>query len=460
MPEAPTFLADWKPYPHQRKLWNYLAGGGKTAVVVWHRRAGKDMVSLRWIVACCLKDPGLYWYVFPTYDQAKSAIWQGVTRDGKAYLSFLPKKYILKITQGDLTIRFKNGSILKFVGASRPDTLRGVEIKGAVISEYAVCNEKVMSSVIMPMLAVSKGWIVYLYTPSSNPELAHGRTLYERLKTNPKAFAQLLTIEDTEDHDGNRFVTKQELLDSGKDMEEIAREFYCDFDAWKFRKIENSTFGDQLRTAEHEGRITHVPYDPSLTVNTYWDVGIVDYTTIFFVQEHKEFLHIIDFYVNRGKDFRHYIEELKLRPYKYGKNVLPHDMGRRQMPKLDTRLQGANEIAKELSLEPFSLGRMYHREEMVSKAREIIKICKFDVSKCATAIDGLKGYNASERKTYTASKYATDIADAFCYLAMDAKTKIQLDKQIDIYAYRNRNILDNYNPLSYNEDNFNPYENK
>jgi len=435
-----------------------MASGGRTAVVVWHRRAGKDMVALRWIVTACLKEPGLYWYVFPNKEQAKNAIWQGVTRDGKAYLSFLPKDQIKAVRPSDFAILFKNGSILKFVSALRPDNLRGAEVKGCVVSEYAVCNEKTISSVIMPMLVMSKGWIIYLYTPSDKMELEHGKKLYQNSKNNSDIFCELLTIEDTKDHNNKQFVTKQELINSGKGQEEIAREFYCDFDAWKFRKIELSTYGEQLNKAEYEGRISQVPHDPAKKVTTYWDVGIVDYTVIWFVQTTKTHIHVIDFYMRRGKDLDFYIMELMSKPYKYEKNVLPHDMGRRQIVKLDTRLQSANERAKELGIIPFTLGKMYHREEMVTKARELIGKCKFDIKKCGQGLDALKRYNASERKTYTASSSSTDVADAFCYMAMDIKTDDEQEKMINPYVNMNRNMLDNYDPYIHNEEEYNPYK--
>jgi len=36
----------WLPRPHQLALWEYLQAGGKRAMAVWHRRAGKDEVAL------------------------------------------------------------------------------------------------------------------------------------------------------------------------------------------------------------------------------------------------------------------------------------------------------------------------------------------------------------------------------------------------------------------------------
>ncbi len=38
----------WRPRSYQMPLWSYLEGGGRRAVAVWHRRAGKDDVCLHW----------------------------------------------------------------------------------------------------------------------------------------------------------------------------------------------------------------------------------------------------------------------------------------------------------------------------------------------------------------------------------------------------------------------------
>jgi phage terminase large subunit len=417
------FPCNWRPYPFQIKLWNYLLGGGKQAVAVWHRRSGKDLVGLHWITLCALRNPGLYWYVFPTFEQAKLAIWDAVTLDGRSYLSFMPKDMIAKVDNGNLTIRFKGGSIIKFVGCHTPDNLRGAGIKGVVVSEYAEINKpEAIASVLVPMLIRSGGWVLYLYTPSSDSAKTHGYDLYKKLEEEEGAFAQILNIEQTSDHEGNPLIKDTELKASGLSAQQIRREFYCDFDAGRLKR-EETTFGRQLQLAQSEGRITHIPYDSALLVNTYWDVGVVDYTVIWFVQEKTEYLDVIDCHISRGKDFYFLLTELKNRGYKYGRNVLPHDMGRRQPPKLDTRLKQANEIAEKTGFNPFVLGRMYHREEMISKTREQIGKCRFDASKCAQGLNCLTDFDASKRKTNSNSTMMTDVADSFMYMAMDASTK-------------------------------------
>ena len=451
------FPCNWKPYPFQAKLWNYLAGGGKQAVAVWHRRSGKDIVGLHWITSCALKKPGLYWYVFPTFEQARLAIWDAVTLDGRSYLSFIPGEMIAKLDNANLTIRFKNNSIIKFVGCHTPDNLRGAGIKGVVVSEYAEINKPdAIASVLVPMLIRSKGWVLYLYTPSGDTGKTHGYDLYEKLAKNKNAFAQVLNIKETSDHEGNLLVSPEELETTGLSAEQISREFYCDFEAGRLKRQE-TTFGLVLQLAQSDGRIASLPYDPSYTVNTYWDVGVVDYTVIWFVQEKCEYLDIIDCYISRGKDFYFLLTELKNKGYKYGKNVLPHDMGRRQPPRLDTRLKQANDIANSLEFQSFSLGRMYHREEMIARAREVIAKCRFDADKCMQGLNCLADFDAGKRKTNSNSTMMTDAADSFMYLAMDAKTKKDQELLQPNLDRRLLSVIDEYNASSAVLD-YNPFK--
>ncbi|MFU7503470.1 MAG: hypothetical protein ACE1S7_08900, partial [Candidatus Tisiphia sp.] len=115
----------------------------------------------------------------------------------------------------------------------------------------------------------------------------------------PEVFCQIKTIEDTTDHEGQPLVDKNKLTSVDMSNEEIQREFYCDFAAYRYKRADQGgTFVEQLRLAESQGRIGYVPYDPAYQVHTYWDIGIVDYTVIWFVQEKKDSIDIIDFYMN------------------------------------------------------------------------------------------------------------------------------------------------------------------
>ena len=70
----------WHPRPYQLRLWHYLENGGKRAVCVWHRRAGKDDVCLHWTAAALHQRIGNYWHMLPEAAQARKAIWDAVNR--------------------------------------------------------------------------------------------------------------------------------------------------------------------------------------------------------------------------------------------------------------------------------------------------------------------------------------------------------------------------------------------
>ncbi|WP_342270059.1 hypothetical protein [Rickettsia endosymbiont of Orchestes rusci] len=443
------FPVDWSPYPFQLPLWRYLYKGGKKAIAIWHRRAGKDIMGINWITASALREVGIYWYVYPTYNQAKMSVWDGMTLAGRSYMSFIPEAAIAKSQQYKQRIVFKNGSVIQFVGSDRYSSIRGSGIKGAVISEYSYHDPRAMSSVIEPMVIRNNSWLLYLYTPADDPKLTHGEELYLKYKDDENAFCEIKTIEDTTDHDSKPLVAVASLKSVDMTTEEIRREFYCDFEAYRYKRADQGgTFVEQLRLAEAEGRITQLPYDPAYKVNTYWDIGIVDYTSIWFVQEKKKGVDIIDFYINRGKGLEFYLNHLRLRPYQYGRNILPHDMSRRQMPTLDTRLQQANEIAEKLGFVPFELGRKYLREEMINKARNLLtaSYLRIDERKCREGLNGLYEFDASKRGTHSSSTRCTDIVESFCYLAMDAKTGAQ-QESFSINYLRYNKVISDYNAL-------------
>ena len=74
---------DWSPAPHQRALWRYLDAGGKRAVAVWHRRAGKDSVALNWAAVAAHMRKGVYWHMLPQIAQGRKVVWNGIDRQGR-----------------------------------------------------------------------------------------------------------------------------------------------------------------------------------------------------------------------------------------------------------------------------------------------------------------------------------------------------------------------------------------
>jgi phage terminase large subunit len=64
-----TMPYNFDPRWYQEPLWQYIQGGGKRAVCVWHRRAGKDLNAIHICATKAMETVGLYWHLFPTYAQ-------------------------------------------------------------------------------------------------------------------------------------------------------------------------------------------------------------------------------------------------------------------------------------------------------------------------------------------------------------------------------------------------------
>jgi hypothetical protein len=109
----------WAPRPYQRKLWNYLEKGGKRAVAIWHRRAGKDEVCLHWTATAAHTRVGCYWHMLPEASQARKAVWDAVNpHTGQRRINeAFPRELRESTRETDMAIRFKSGSLWQLVGS-------------------------------------------------------------------------------------------------------------------------------------------------------------------------------------------------------------------------------------------------------------------------------------------------------------------------------------------------------
>lgn len=90
----------------------------------------------------------------------------------------------------------------------------------------------------------------------------------------------------------------------------------------------------QLTNARAAGRITKVPYNPNLPVNTFWDIGLADDIAIWFHQMDGLAHHFIDYFECSEQPYDFVIAALRAKPYTiYGHHWLPHD-GEQRRPGL------------------------------------------------------------------------------------------------------------------------------
>lgn len=112
----------FQPRWYQRDLINALEHYDKKKfVIVWPRRAGKDVAALNLMLRQAFKRVGVYYYLYPKYDQCRRAIWDSILITGEKFLDFIPKRLIAKKNNVEMKIVLVNGSIIQFNGADNAD---------------------------------------------------------------------------------------------------------------------------------------------------------------------------------------------------------------------------------------------------------------------------------------------------------------------------------------------------
>lgn len=123
----------WKPRKYQMKLWHYLENGGKRAVAVWHRRAGKDSLSLNWTAVAAMQRVGVYWHMLPLQTQARKVVWDAIDKQGRRVIDqVFPKALRKSVNAQEMKIELLNGSIWQCVGSDNYNSLVGANPVGVV----------------------------------------------------------------------------------------------------------------------------------------------------------------------------------------------------------------------------------------------------------------------------------------------------------------------------------------
>ena len=81
----------------------------------------------------------------------------------------------------------------------------------------------------------------------------------------------------------------------------------------------------EVATAESEGRVTVVPYDPMLKVHVVMDLGWNDSMSVILCQRIRSEIRIIEYIEDDHKTLDWVSGQLRLRLYNWGKLYLPHD---------------------------------------------------------------------------------------------------------------------------------------
>jgi hypothetical protein len=130
-------------------------------VVAFGRQSGKSTFCLNELLSAAWKRPNTtYWFISPTFDQAK--------KQYRRLVGMLSPCWgiLLKKNQTELRIKLINNSIIEFKSGEVLHNLRGETLHGVAIDEYREQPRELWSQVVRPMLTTTKGFCIFVSTPN------------------------------------------------------------------------------------------------------------------------------------------------------------------------------------------------------------------------------------------------------------------------------------------------------
>jgi hypothetical protein len=181
------------------------------------------------------------------------------------------------------------------------------------------------------------------------------------------------------------YVKRKDLM--GDDMK---REFpSTEIEAFE-ASLEGAYYQNEMRIVRKAGQISNIPWEPSIPVDTYWDLGVNDKMSIWFFQHVGREYRFIRYYSNSGEGFAHYANKLNDLGYVYGTHYMPWDGNHRTLGK---EAKTKKEIAEDLGIRPIKIvPRTKSVKEDINLVRTLIPRCHFDAERCADGIISLDSY--------------------------------------------------------------------
>ena len=376
------------------------------AVIVAHRRCGKTLGCILDLIYRAIsegKEDGRYAYVAPYYSQAKNIAWD--------YLQRYSQPVLAKANQSELWVELVNGARIRLFGADNPDALRGLYLDGIVLDEYADMRPRIWGEIIRPLLSDRLGWAVFIGTPKGHNGFWE---LYSAAVNKDDWYVKTLRASVT------GLIPDSELADAAKSMtqDQYLQEFECDFES----AIVGAYYGKEMRLLTDQGRITKVEYDPMYKVNTAWDLGYTDSTSIWWYQVIHGEIRVLEHHSSNGQSIPFYTGLIQSKDYDYGIHWLPHDA------RAKTLSSGGKSIIEQLSakipLESMKIVPNLSLQDGIQASRMALQRAWFDGDKCMEGIECLRQYQREydeDKKVFRdrpRHDWTSHSADAFRYLSI------------------------------------------
>lgn len=215
-------------------------------------------------------------------------------------------------------IRGLNGTTFSFMGLSNvtADSIKSWEGADRCWVEEAHSVTDRSWQILTPTIRAPGSEIWITFNPSLDTD-----PVYKRFVLNPPPGTWLCEVNW---RDNPWF---PDVLEAERRHCEIADpENYANIWEGKCRSaVEGAIYASEVDQAIREGRITRVPYDPTLKAHVVWDLGWNDSMSLIICQRTRSELRVIGCIEDRHKTLDWYVAALRERRYNWGYDFIPHD---------------------------------------------------------------------------------------------------------------------------------------
>jgi hypothetical protein len=187
--------------------------------------------------------------------------------------------------------------------------------------------------------------------------------------------------------------------------------------------LEGAYYAQQLAQAELQGRVGNYSAEPTLPINTAWDLGIGDSTAIWFWQINGGKISLLGYYENSGEGLPHYVDVLKQYQrrlgWQYGQHIFPLDARARDLGTGRTRVE---ELIR-LGIRP-TICPAHSVDDGIAAVRQTLPLCYFAADECSVGLRHLRAFRKDWNEALGTWKdkprhdQSSHAADAFRYLSM------------------------------------------
>lgn len=402
---------NFEPRGYQAEIFNVFPHKYKRADLVWHRRGGKDKVSVAIVAREAVKVKGIYYYVLPLQTQGRAALWDNIDKSGFNTIEHIPKELWAKKNDQEMKLTLTNGSIVKVIGSKDVNNIVGTNPRGIVFSEWSL-QAPITWDYLLPILVENGGWALFNYTPRGEN---HAKKFHEYAIASSDWFSSTKTVDDTsaippEDIEA----TRREYLTRYGNTYLFDQEFFCSFDS----PVIGSVYGEVIAELEKAGSIGAYAYDTTAPVYTVWDLGVGDSTAIWFFQLSGNVVTFIDYYEMYNAGLKHYVDRINEKRYTYAGHILPHD-GANKIQAKEELPETRQQMLETLGLRNVIVApREVDLLDGIERTRGKLSRCRFDKEKCSRGITALREYHRSWKESarilsaYPEHDWSSHAADA------------------------------------------------